>query len=147
MTDLVYLMNTLVNRDGRIQVTGIYDDVAPLMETEHDIYKKIDFDVNDYRSDVGCNRLLHNEQKEQILMHRWRYPSLSLHGIEGAFAEPGAKTVIPGKVIGKFSIRIVPNQKPDQVAKCVVSYLEKKWKEYGSPNTMKVKCSWSHHYL
>ncbi|XP_044270181.1 cytosolic non-specific dipeptidase [Tribolium madens] len=137
MTDLVYLMGTLVNKDGRIQVEGIYDDVAPLMEGEHDIYKKIDFDVNDYRGDIGCNRLLHNEQKEQILMHRWRYPSLSLHGIEGAFAEPGAKTVIPGKVIGKFSIRIVPNQKPAQVEKCVVAYLEKKWKEYGSPNTMK----------
>ncbi len=31
-------------------------------------------------------------------MHRWRYPSLSLHGIEGAFSEAGAKTVIPRKV-------------------------------------------------
>ena len=23
-------------------------------------------------------------------MHLWRYPSLSIHGIEGAFEEPGA---------------------------------------------------------
>jgi hypothetical protein len=36
-----------------------------------------------------------------------RLPSLSLHGIEGAFAGPGAKTVIPAKVGGKFSIRWV----------------------------------------
>jgi hypothetical protein len=36
-----------------------------------------------------------------------RLPSLSLHGIEGAFAGPGAKTVIPAKVGGKFSIRCV----------------------------------------
>lgn len=42
-------------------------------------------------------------------MHLWRYPSLSIHGIEGAFHEPGIKTVIPARVIGKFSIRQVPH--------------------------------------
>ncbi|CAG8722507.1 11794_t:CDS:1, partial [Scutellospora calospora] len=42
----------------------------------------------------------------------WRYPSLSIHGIEGAFSSPGFKTVLPAKVTGKFSIRIVPNQDP-----------------------------------
>lgn len=57
--------------------------------------------------------------QEQILMHRWRYPSLSLHGIEGAFSEAGAKTVIPRKVIGKFSIRLVPDMDPKVVEKQV----------------------------
>ena len=37
-------------------------------------------------------------------MARMREPSLSLHGIEGG---AGAKTVIPAKVVGKFSIRYV----------------------------------------
>lgn len=64
---------------------------------------------------------------------------MSLHGIEGAFSDPGAKTVIPKKVIGKFSIRIVPNQDPRQIEKYVVEHVEKKFKEHGSPNTMKVK--------
>ena len=72
-------------------------------------------------------------------MHRWRYPSLSIHGIEGAFSEPGAKTVIPAKVIGKFSIRIVPNQDPDHITECVTKYLNDKWAERGSPNKMVVK--------
>ena len=37
----------------------------------------------------------------------------------GAFDGPGAKTVIPRRVIGKFSIRLVPDQMPDEVEKCV----------------------------
>lgn len=57
--------------------------------------------------------------QEAILMHRWRYPSLSLHGIEGAFSDGGAKTVIPRKVIGKFSIRLVPDMDPKVVEKQV----------------------------
>lgn len=34
--------------------------------------------------------------RSELLQHRWRYPTLSLHGIEGAFSGPGQKTVIPG---------------------------------------------------
>lgn len=52
-------------------------------------------------------------------MHLWRYPSLSIHGIEGAFDEPGTKTVIPGRVIGKFSIRLVPHMNTSVVEKQV----------------------------
>lgn len=57
--------------------------------------------------------------KEEILLHLWRYPSLSIHGIEGAFHEPGIKTVIPAKVIGKFSIRQVPHMDLSVVKKKV----------------------------
>ena len=45
--------------------------------------------------------------------------------------------MIPKKVTGKFSVRIVPNQTPDMVEKIVLDYLEKKWAERESPNSMK----------
>lgn len=138
MTDLIYLMGQLVDKDGKILVPNVYKEVAPLLSNENEIYDKITFDVNDYRKDIGASRLLYNEDKNQLLMHRWRYPSLSLHGIEGAFYEPGQKTVIPRKVIGKFSIRIVPDQDPDVIEKYVVDYLKQKYAEWGSPNYMKV---------
>lgn len=75
----------------------------------------------------------------KLLMSRWRFPSLSVHGIEGCFSEPGTKTVIPRKVIGKFSIRIVPNQDPREVEKAVIDYLTKEWNKRGSSNKFKVK--------
>lgn len=54
-----------------------------------------------------------------VLAHRWRYPTVSIHGIEGAFSDPGTKTVIPAKVTAKFSIRQVPNMDPAMVKKQV----------------------------
>ena len=48
-----------------------------------------------------------SDHKETVIMGRMRNPALSLHGIQGAFSEPGAKTVIPSKVAGKFSLRYV----------------------------------------
>lgn len=135
MADLIYLLNTLVDKDGRILIDGILDQVAPLRPNEHETYQNIEFDVASYREEIGCNRLRHNEDKTQLLMHRWRYPCLSIHGIEGAFYEPGEKTVIPRKVIGKFSIRIVPNQTAAEVKRVVVNHLNKKWAERDSPNS------------
>ena len=58
-------------------------------------------------------------------------------GIEGAFDGAGAKTVIPRKVIGKFSIRLVPDMLPSEVEKLVKTHLEKIHKDRGSPNSLK----------
>jgi cytosolic nonspecific dipeptidase len=63
-----------------------------------------------------------------------------LVGVQGAFDGSGAKTVIPRKVIGKFSIRLVPNQEPKHIEELVVSYLKNKFKERNSPNKLKFCC-------
>ncbi|KAI9560884.1 hypothetical protein GHT06_011838 [Daphnia sinensis] len=138
MADLIYMMNTLVNNKGEILVPGIMDDVVPVTDEELATYTTIDFDLDNYKKDIGCKHLLHKTDKSKTLMHRWRFPALSLHGIQGAFSEPGAKTVIPRKVSGKFSIRIVPNQTPEKVNKVVNDYLNEMWKLRESPNEMKV---------
>ena len=138
MADLIAMMNTLLDKDGKILVDNLMEQVAPVTSEEEAKYKTIDFNVEDYQNDIKTNKLMHNQDKIKTLMARWRFPSLSLHGIEGAFSEPGAKTVIPRKVIGKFSIRIVPDQTPEFVEKCVVDYLNKKWQQRGSKNKMTV---------
>lgn len=70
MTDLIYLLNTLVDKDGKILITDINNEVAPLSDNEKSLYDGITFSVDAYRKDVGCNRLMHKEKKEEILMHR-----------------------------------------------------------------------------
>ncbi|NXS02189.1 CNDP2 dipeptidase, partial [Oxylabes madagascariensis] len=147
MTSCIFWLNTdircflftdcLVDKKGKILIPGINEAVAPVTDEELALYEKIDFDLTEYAKDVGATRLLHDAKRE-ILMHRWRYPSLSLHGIEGAFSASGAKTVIPRKVIGKFSIRLVPNMTPEEVTKNVEDYLNKKFAERQSPNKFKV---------
>lgn len=71
-------------------------------------------------------------------MNRWRNPSLSIHGIEGAYSDPGFKTVISGNVKGKFSLRIVPSMQPEEVEEKVTRYINKLWKLRESPNKMKL---------
>lgn len=75
-------------------------------------------------------------------MGRWRYPSLSLHGIEGAYAQPGAKTVIPAKVSGKFSIRTVPDMDLAAVDAAVYAHVDAQAAKLASKNT--IRCQLLH---
>lgn len=133
MTDLIKLMSKLVDSRGKILIPGILDSVVPMTNEEEKIYHEIDFSCNEFRSEVGSERLIH-EDKVNTLTHRWRFPCLSIHGIEGAFYGPGSKTVIPKKVIGKFSIRLVPNQEPEAIGKLVKDYLTEEFAKLNSPN-------------
>ncbi|KAM4688465.1 beta-Ala-His dipeptidase-like [Discoglossus pictus] len=137
MTDLIALLAGLVDSSGHILIPGIYDDVAPLTEEERALYKDIDFDLEEHKNGSGVNAFLQST-KEEVLQHMWRYPSLSIHGIEGAFYGTGSKTVIPSKVIGKFSIRQVPNMNIEVVKIQVTKYLEDMFVKLKSPNKLKV---------
>ncbi|ETN84463.1 peptidase dimerization domain protein [Necator americanus] len=133
MNDMVWILSQLIEKDGTIKIPHIYGTVAPLTEEEKKTYEDIDFCLETYQNDIAAHGLL-KPTKAEILMNRWRFPSLSIHGIEGAFSGSGAKTVIPSKVIGKFSIRLVPNMTPEVVDKLVLDYLNDLWAKRGSPN-------------
>uniref|UniRef100_A0A8C0ZRZ4 Peptidase M20 dimerisation domain-containing protein n=1 Tax=Castor canadensis TaxID=51338 RepID=A0A8C0ZRZ4_CASCN len=137
MAELIALLDSLVDSTGHILIPGIYDQVAPLTEEEKKTYETIDLDLEEYQNSSQVEKFLYGT-KEEILMHLWRYPSLSIHGIEGAFDKPGTKTVIPGRVVGKFSIRLVPHMNVSVVEKQVTSHLEAVFSKRNSSNQMSV---------
>ena len=116
LNDLIHLLATLRHPPAhggmhheRIRVPGLLDDVPPVTDEERAKYATLDFDVEQYNREDVTGARLENATNEKTLMARWRFPTLSIHGIEGAFSDPGAKTVLPRRVSGKFSIRQVPN--------------------------------------
>lgn len=139
MTDLINLLSKLVTTDGKILVPGILDQVAPVTAEEEGSYNGLEFSMETLHEAVGAKTSIHRDVKS-ALMHRWRYPSLSLHGIEGAFYAPGEKTVIPAKVTGKFSIRTVPHMEPDKVTQLVTSYLDAEFAKLKTKNSLAIKC-------
>ena len=56
--------------------------------------------------------------------------------MEGAFSSQGAKTVIPAKVSGKFSIRTVPDMDSAKLTKLVIDHCNSVFEKLGSPNTI-----------
>lgn len=137
MTDLIGILDKLISSSGQILVPGIREAVAPLGDEEWSRYQDIEFDLQSFKQDIGLTQLMYSN-KVDLLAHRWRHPTVSIHGIEGAFSSPGTKTVIPAKVIGKFSIRQVPDMDPAVVEKQVTDYLHSVFAKRKSPNKLNV---------
>nr|XP_056710073.1 beta-Ala-His dipeptidase-like [Euleptes europaea] len=137
MSDLVALLDSLVDSSGRILIPGMYEDVANVTDEEMKLYAPIDYNFDEHKANIGVKQFLY-KTKDEILLNMWRNPSLSIHGIEGAFSESGLKTVIPSKVIGKFSIRQVPNMNLSTVERQVKEYLNSIFSKRNSPNKLTV---------
>src|SRR5207244_10523466 len=65
------------------------------------------------------------EREYPTLYRLWARPTVEVHGMPGGFTAPGAKTVIPAKAAAKVSMRLVPNQDPDDILKKYTNYIRK----------------------
>lgn len=101
-------------------------------------YESLDYSIEDVDAAAGASITVASDIST-VLMNRMRYPSLSLHGIEGAFYSAGAKTVIPAKVSGKFSIRLVPDMVPVDVDRLVTEYVKSTFSQLQSKNKLEVE--------
>jgi acetylornithine deacetylase/succinyl-diaminopimelate desuccinylase-like protein len=137
LTDLIKIMADLIDDNGKATIEGFYDKVRPVTEEENQLYENIEFSPEEYQETLGLKKLDSYDKKE-VLMNTWRHPSISLHGIEGAFSGKGGKTVIPAKVTGKISMRLVPDQDPKEIAKLFTIHIQKLFAKQNSPNDLKV---------
>lgn len=69
MTDLVRVMGSLVDTNGKILIPGIDDDVAPLTDEEKELYKGISFTMDNLFESLGSKTSVHDD-KEKTLMSR-----------------------------------------------------------------------------
>ena len=53
--------------------------VDPVTDEELETYKTIDFNIEDFRGDLAAAKLT-EDNKADLLMRRWRFPTLSVHG-------------------------------------------------------------------
>jgi acetylornithine deacetylase/succinyl-diaminopimelate desuccinylase-like protein len=112
---LIELLAKAKDADGRIQIPGIYDNVAVPAQAELDSWKRLPFSEEEFlKNEVGSTELT-GEPGQSVFARTWARPTFEVHGIAGGFTGTGAKTVIPAKAIAKVSIRLVPNQDPDKV--------------------------------
>jgi acetylornithine deacetylase/succinyl-diaminopimelate desuccinylase-like protein len=111
------IIGKLKDESGRILIPGFYDDVQKPTDAELKAWKSLPFDEEHYRkTEVGSN-VLTGEPDYSVLYRTWARPTLEVHGMPGGFVARGAKTVIPAKASAKISMRLVPNQNPDDILK------------------------------
>ena len=120
---LAEIISKLMNKNGHINIPGFYDDVVKVTKKEKENFKSLGFSEKKFAKEIGVKKLK-GEKGYTTLERSWTRPTLDCNGINGGFTEEGAKTVLPSKAMAKISMRLVPNQDPNKIAKLFTKYIK-----------------------
>jgi acetylornithine deacetylase/succinyl-diaminopimelate desuccinylase-like protein len=121
---LARMIAALKDDKGKVKIPGFYDRVARLTAAERKAYTKLPHSDAKLRRSIGVTELF-GEAGFSSIERLWARPTLEINGIWGGFTGDGAKTVIPAEAHAKISMRLVPNQRPKEIAKIAEAYLKK----------------------
>jgi acetylornithine deacetylase/succinyl-diaminopimelate desuccinylase-like protein len=119
---LAQIIQSLRDGNGKILIPGIYDNVRQVSAEELEGWQQLPFDEAAFAKSVGVSELP-GEPGYSVLERLWARPTLEINGIWGGFQGEGQKTVLPAKAGAKISLRLVPDQEPDQIFELVKSHI------------------------
>ena len=121
---LAQIVCGLKDRDGKILISGFYDDVEKPSAEELKAWHSLPFDEEKYRRDEMGAPALVGEKGFSVIERTWSRPTLDVHGVIGGFTGAGAKTVIPARATAKISMRLVPNMSTEKAYRQYSEYVQ-----------------------
>ena len=122
---LAELIAGMHDSKGRITLPGFYDNVRRLNEEERDELARLPIDDKHFLEVTGAPAL-YGEAGYSANERTGARPTLDVNGMLSGFTGEGSKTVIPAWAMAKISMRLVPDQDPEEVHQQLVRYLDKK---------------------
>ncbi len=113
---LAKMIASLTDENNKITIPGFYDDVLIASDEERAEMAKRPFDEKDYKASIDVNALAGEEgytTHERLGIR----PALDINGIWGGYIDKGAKTILPSQAFAKISMRLVPDQNSEKIAK------------------------------
>src|SRR6267154_901404 len=122
---LIEILGKLKDSKGHVLIPGFYSKVKVPSAAELKAWKKLPFNEEHYRKTEVGSTVLTGEPGFSVLYRTWARPTLEVHGMPGGFTAPGAKTVIPAKASAKISMRLVPDQDPQDILNRYTTFVKK----------------------
>ncbi len=115
-TAIARLVAALHDDQGRVRLRDFYADVIEPTEAERADYATLPFDEQVWLANSGGAQAPSGEQGWSTLERVWVRPTAEVNGIQGGYTGPGLKTIVPAEASVKLSFRLVPDQRPEQIA-------------------------------
>lgn len=126
---LCEILSKLKNKNGKITIPDFYKKVIPLSKKERALLSELPIKEEDLLNNIGSPALT-GEKGFTNLERIWCRPTLDINGLVSGYTGEGAKTVIPSKALAKISMRLVPEQDPEEIGNLLDDYLKKIAPEY-----------------
>lgn len=109
------MISSLHDDKRRVTIPGFYDRVRELSNAERTEMGKAPFSEAEFLQELDMAAPM-GEEGYSTLERKSIRPTLDVNGIWGGYTGEGAKTVIASEAHAKISMRLVPDQNPDEIA-------------------------------
>ena len=123
---LCELIAGMHDSQGRVTLPGFYDSVRDLSAEERAELARLPMDEDFYISQTGVPQLGGGEAGYTANERVGARPTLEVNGLLSGFTGEGIKTVLPARAMAKISMRLVPDQTPEDVHQQLRRYLQQK---------------------
>ncbi|MCF6349814.1 MAG: dipeptidase [Flavobacteriaceae bacterium] len=120
---LTKMIASLHDQNNHITIPEFYDKVLELTNEERIEMAKAPFSLEDYKKTLEIESV-HGEKGYTTNERNSIRPTLDVNGIWGGYTGQGAKTVIASKAYAKISMRLVPNQTPNEITTLFQKYFK-----------------------
>ena len=118
--DLVQLLASMKDANGRATVAGFYDDVPKLSEDERKILAAVPDRGDELMRFFGIGR---TEQVGDNLQEALQYPSLNIRGLHAGDIGDQARTIIPDRAIAEIDVRLVKETDAERMLQRVLAHI------------------------
>ncbi|MBF0138220.1 MAG: dipeptidase [Magnetococcus sp. DMHC-1] len=118
---LARLLATVKDPEGRIGIPGFYDRVRPPSPAARQQLQQFSLDETAYLAALGVTAGW-GEPDYSLLERLWLRPTFEINGLYGGYTGEGSMTVIPSVAKAKISLRLVPDQDPEEMVRLVTDY-------------------------
>jgi len=122
--ELVKLLRSLVDDEGRVRIDGFYDDVKPLTDDEAELLRSYDTTPEETIKALGVKRLKY-PSTEKLRVALFTEPTCNIDGFSSGYTGPKSKTIVPAKAMAKLDFRLVPNQNPHKIFELLQTHIRK----------------------
>ncbi|MFM7637890.1 MAG: dipeptidase [Crocinitomicaceae bacterium] len=120
---LSQMISSLHDENGKITIPGFYDKVVELSNEERSEMAKAPFSHEKYCQALDLKDVM-GESGYSTPERGSIRPTLDVNGIWGGYTGEGAKTVIASKAFAKISMRLVPDQDPEEITQLFKQHFE-----------------------
>ncbi len=135
---LTKMIASLHDENNHISIPGFYDKVIEATDEERTEMAKAPFSLEAYKEALDIQEV-YGESGYTTNERNSIRPSLDVNGVWGGYIGEGAKTVIASKAYAKISMRLVPDQDPDEITALFTEHFNSL-----APKSVKVKVT-PHH--
>ncbi len=117
------MISSLHDENRHITIPRFYDKVQELSSEERAMIARAPFDETKYKAALTIDSVM-GEAGYTTFERTSIRPTLDVNGIWGGYTGEGAKTVLPSKAFAKISMRLVPDQHPEEITQLFKKHFE-----------------------